>query len=44
MNTEEDEHIEVEMMPITSAIEKVRRGEIRDAKTVCGLYRALELL
>ena len=43
MNTEEDEHIEVEMMPIARAIEKVRRGEIRDAKTVCGLYRALEL-
>ena len=44
MNTEEDEHIEVEVMPITSAIEKVHSGEIRDAKTVCGIYRALELL
>jgi ADP-ribose pyrophosphatase len=44
MNTEQDEHIELEVMPIASAIEKVRRGEIRDAKTVCGLYRALELL
>jgi ADP-ribose pyrophosphatase len=44
MNTEEDEHIELEMMPIENAIEKVRNGEIRDAKTVCGLYRALELL
>ena len=44
MNTEEDEHIELEIMPIASAIEKIRRGEIHDAKTVCGLYRAFELL
>ncbi len=44
MKTEEDEHIEVEVMSIASAIEKIRRGEIRDAKTVCGLYRAFELL
>ena len=44
MKTEEDEHIEVEVMPIANAIEKVRRGEIHDAKTVCGLYRAFELL
>lgn len=44
MMTEDDERIEVEVLPITSAIEKIRNGEIHDAKTVCGLYRATELL
>jgi ADP-ribose pyrophosphatase len=44
MMTEDDERIKVELLPIASAIEKIRKGEIRDAKTVCGLYRAIELL
>jgi ADP-ribose pyrophosphatase len=42
--TEEDERIEVEIVPIANALEKIRAGEIRDAKTVCALYRALEFL
>jgi ADP-ribose pyrophosphatase len=44
MKTEEDERIKVEVVPITSAMEKIRNGEIRDAKSVCGLYRTVELL
>jgi ADP-ribose pyrophosphatase len=44
MKTEEDERIEVEIVPIASALEKIRAGEICDAKTVCALYRALEFL
>jgi len=40
--TEEDEHIKVEVLPITLALDKVRSGEIHDAKTVCGLFRALD--
>jgi len=44
MKTEEDERIELEIVPIAEALEKIRRGEIHDAKTVCGLYRASELL
>jgi ADP-ribose pyrophosphatase len=44
MMTEEDERIEIEVVPLTSALEKIRNGEIRDAKTICGLYRANELL
>jgi nudix-type nucleoside diphosphatase (YffH/AdpP family) len=44
MKTEEDERIEVELVPITSALEKIRNGEIHDAKTIAGLYRATELL
>jgi hypothetical protein len=44
MRTEEDERIKIELMPITSALEKVRLGEIRDAKTVCALYRVNDLI
>jgi ADP-ribose pyrophosphatase len=42
MMTEEDERIKVEVLPITLALAKVRSGEIHDAKTVCGLFRALD--
>lgn len=42
MKTEEDERIKVEVLPITLALAKVRSGEIHDAKTVCGLFRALD--
>ena len=38
--TEADEHITSEAMSISQALEKVRSGEIRDAKTICALYRA----
>ena len=44
MMTEEDERIKLEIVPIAEAIEKIRTGEIRDAKTVCALYRAFEFL
>jgi nudix-type nucleoside diphosphatase (YffH/AdpP family) len=42
--TEEDEHIQAEVIPIAAAMEKIRKGEIHDSKTICGLYRALEIL
>jgi len=41
---DEDERIEIEPVPFSAALQKVRSGEICDAKTVCGLYRAGELL
>jgi len=44
MRTEEDERIKIELMPIASALEKIRVGEIRDAKTVCALYRVNDLI
>lgn len=44
MRTEEDERIRLDMMPIGTALEKVRSGEICDAKSICALYRAAELL
>lgn len=44
MRTEDDERIQTEAIPIATAMEKIRNGEIHDAKTVCGLYRALEIL
>jgi len=43
MRTEEDERIKVEIMPIGLALDKIHRGEIHDAKTVCGLFRASDL-
>jgi hypothetical protein len=44
MRTEEDERINVETMPIKTALEKIRSGEIRDAKSICALFRTAELL
>jgi ADP-ribose pyrophosphatase len=44
MRTEEDERINVDIMPIEVALQKVRSGEIQDAKSICGLFRASELL
>jgi len=44
MQTEEDEKITVETIPLDSALDKVRSGEICDAKSVCGLLRASEIL
>ena len=44
MRTEEDERIKIEILPITEALGRIRNAQIQDAKTVCGLYRALELL
>jgi ADP-ribose pyrophosphatase len=34
---EEDEVIELKFMPLTKALEWVRKGLIRDAKTICGI-------
>ncbi len=39
---DKDERIEIEPIPFSAALQKVRSGEICDAKTVCGLYRAEE--
>jgi ADP-ribose pyrophosphatase len=44
MHTEDDENIELEIMPLHRALEKVRSGEIQDAKSICALYRAAELI
>ena len=44
MHTEDDEKIELEIMPFHRALEKVRLGEIQDAKSICALYRAAELI
>lgn len=44
MMTEDDERIEVKTIPISDALEKIRSGQIKDAKTVCAIYRAVELL
>jgi ADP-ribose pyrophosphatase len=44
MKTEDDEQISVEILPMENALEKVRLGEIRDAKSICALFRAAELL
>jgi ADP-ribose pyrophosphatase len=41
---DEDERIEIKPVLFSAALQKVRSGEICDAKTVCGLYRAQELL
>jgi ADP-ribose pyrophosphatase len=43
MRTEEDEQINLEILSLDNAIEKVRSGRIRDAKSICALYRAAEL-
>lgn len=44
MRTENDERIKTEVIPVSEALNRIRSGQIRDAKTVCGLYRAVELL
>ena len=44
MHTEEDEQINLEILPLENALGKIRSGEIRDAKSICALFRAAELL
>jgi len=44
MHTEEDEKIELEILPFNRALETIRSGEIQDAKSICALYRAAELI
>ena len=41
---DEDESIRTETMPFAEALEKVRTGDIRDAKSIVGLYAASRLL
>ncbi len=41
---EEDELINVEMLPLDHAIEMIERGEFLDAKTIAGLLRVHRLL
>jgi len=43
MDTEYDEDIRVEAMPLHTALALVRDGRIQDAKTICGLFGAAEL-
>lgn len=40
---EYDERIRTEAIPIQLALDKIRLGQIRDAKTICGLWRAFEV-
>jgi len=44
MQLDEDERINIEPMSFAEALRKVRSGEICDAKTMCGLCRAQEVL
>ncbi len=44
MQTEEDERINVEIIPVNVALQKIRSGEIQDAKSICALFRTAELL
>lgn len=41
---EEDENLTLESFPFQAALEKIRTGEIRDAKTIAGLHGAAPLL
>lgn len=43
-HTEEDEKIELEILPIQRALQKVRSGEIQDSKSICALHKAAELI
>ena len=40
---EEDEKIVVESLPFEVALDKIRSGEIQDAKTIAGLQGAAQL-
>jgi len=44
MRTEEDENINVETFPFEEALDKIRSGEIQDAKTIAGLQGVAQLL
>ncbi len=37
-NPEFDEHLEVEFYSLAEALQLIDRGEIQDAKTICGIY------
>jgi len=42
-NREADEYLEVVTLPLAEALAMIRRGEIRDAKTIIGLLMAAKL-
>lgn len=39
---DEDERIRVEIVPLSAVLEKIRKGEICDAKTICAIFRTLD--
>jgi len=39
---DEDERIKVEIIPLSAVLEKIRKGEICDAKTICAIFRTLD--
>ena len=43
-NLDEDEFLEIVKLPFAKALEMAASGEIKDAKTVVGLFRAKNLL
>ena len=43
-NPDEDERIKVEEFPLSEVLEKIRNGEICDAKTICAIFRTLDFI
>jgi ADP-ribose pyrophosphatase len=43
-NPDEDERIKVEVIPLSEVLQKIRKGEICDAKTICAIFRALDFI
>lgn len=43
-NPDEDEHIKVEEFLLSEVLEKIRKGEICDAKTICAIFRTLDFI
>ena len=43
-NPDEDERINVEIISLAEVVNKIRNGEICDAKTICGVFRTLDLI
>ncbi len=43
-DNDEDEFLEVITVPLSRAVDMIRTGEIKDAKTVCGLLMAQRIL
>jgi ADP-ribose pyrophosphatase len=39
---DEDERIKVEIIALPAVLEKIRKGEICDAKTICAIFRTLD--
>ena len=43
-DSDEDEFLEVVIVPLVKAVEMISSGEIKDAKTICGVLMAQKLL